>query len=287
MLPTIILLMPARQSRNWCFTLNNYTNDEYERLLQSYSPDAISYLVAGKEVGETGTPHLQGYVMFMRKKAAGGVKTALGTDRLHVEIARGTPIQAADYCKKDGDFIELGILQSTQGSRNDLSEVHEMLRTGSNMLEVADSHFSTFIKYHKGFTLYTSLRSTPRDFRTQCVWFWGPTGTGKSRRAYDESMALCNGSVSYISDETLRWFDPYRGEKGVVLEDFDGTAKISLLLRILDRYPLQVPVKGSFVQWRPRIVWITANFHPETLYGCSPQFAALLRRIDDIQYIDL
>jgi hypothetical protein len=35
---------------------------------------------------------------------------------------------------------------------------------------------------------------------------------------------MCNGSVSYIADISLQWFDPYRGERGIVLDDFDGSA---------------------------------------------------------------
>lgn len=284
----VIILMPAKQSRAWVFTLNNYTEEEYESIRGVLSSDEVEYGVVGRERGESGTPHLQGFVMFMRKKALGGCKRELGSDRIHVEISRGTPTQASEYCKKDGDYVEFGEIERvrTQGSRTDLARVQDLLRAGTPLSEVADQEFRTFIRYHRGIALYASLRITRRSWRTQVVWFHGPTGTGKSRRAYTESMALCNGSVAYIADPSLKWLDPYSGEKGVVLDDFDGTAPISMLLRLFDRYPLRVPIKGGFVEFSARIVWITSNFTPEHLYGGSPQYDALRRRLDEVELIE-
>lgn len=281
--------MPAVQSRTWCFTLNNWTEEEYETLRRTCESNDVEYAVVGKERGANRTPHLQGFIVFMRKKAAGGCKKSIGSNRAHVEIMRGTPVDASEYCKKDGEFVEFGNVESirTQGSRSDLVRVQELLRNGASLGQVADQEFRTFVRYHRGITLYQSLRVERRSWRTQVIWFHGPTGSGKSRRAYQESMALCNGSVAYIADPSLKWFDPYAGEKGVVLDDFDGTAPISMLLRLFDRYPLRVPIKGGFVEFSARIVWVTSNFTPNDLYGGSPQFDALWRRLDEVELIEL
>ena len=48
------------RSRGWCFTLNNYNEEEEVRALAL--PEEVSYGVVGKEVGESGTPHFQGYL---------------------------------------------------------------------------------------------------------------------------------------------------------------------------------------------------------------------------------
>lgn len=280
--------MPSLQSKKWCFTLNNYTEDEFQRIQSSIESDDVQYAVVGRECGISGTPHLQGFVVFMRKKALGGVKASLGSARLHLETARGSPSQAAEYCKKEGDFIERGTIGgvTSQGSRTDLAKIQKLVKSGASMSEIADEEFSSFIRYHRGIMLYASLRTPRRTWRTQAVWFHGPTGSGKSRRAYTESHALCNGSVAYIGDSSLKWFDPYSGEKGVVLDDFDGSAPISLLLRAIDRYPMRVPIKGGFVEWAPRIIWITSNFSPADLYGSQPQWDALRRRLDEVELIN-
>lgn len=92
------------QSRFWCFTLNNYDDDDIARLEQA--GDSVSYLCFGKEVGDSGTPHLQGTVVFKKKVRFSGVKSVVG-DRAHVEVCRRLS-ESIDYCKKDGDFTEIG-----------------------------------------------------------------------------------------------------------------------------------------------------------------------------------
>ncbi len=52
-------------SRHWCFTLNNYTTDDIKFLC---STSSIERYVFQEEVGESGTPHLQGYLTFVTKK---------------------------------------------------------------------------------------------------------------------------------------------------------------------------------------------------------------------------
>lgn len=107
--------MNRTQSRSWCFTLNNYVEADIARL--RFLGSSVSYLVFGREVGDSGTPHLQGYVVFNRKCALSSAKRSVG-DRAHLEVTRGSPEQASDYCKKDGVFEEFGTLP-VQGKRSD------------------------------------------------------------------------------------------------------------------------------------------------------------------------
>lgn len=97
------------------FTLNNYTVADTDRL-DALGP-TVKYLVYGLEVGESGTPHIQGYVAFGSAIAFSSAKDKVGA-RAHLEVAKGTPKQAAEYCKKDGNFKEFGICPQ-QGKRSD------------------------------------------------------------------------------------------------------------------------------------------------------------------------
>lgn len=108
--------------KNWCFTLNNYSEDDlekYENLGQQTST-TIQYLIYGKEVGENGTPHLQGFVQFKKRLRIRQVKDYLGS-RVHVEPANGTPAQNQVYCQKEEDFVEFKVFKF---QLNDLSSVY-------------------------------------------------------------------------------------------------------------------------------------------------------------------
>lgn len=95
--------------KHWVFTLNNYTTgDEGGLWLPSYD-----YAVLGKEVGDSGTPHIQGYVVFKKKYRLSQLKKhSPQAGRCHWEpqSVYSTPEQAADYCKKDGAYVEFGEL---------------------------------------------------------------------------------------------------------------------------------------------------------------------------------
>ena len=270
--------------RRWCFTLNNYTEDDYHRL-QLLDTDAdIRYLVVGKETGDSGTPHLQGYVELRRACRLGGIKDILGIPGGHFEGARGTSQQNLEYCsKQDPNPLVLGQPgDQSQGHRTDLDQVADLVKSGASARRVLEEYPSTFIKYARGVERAIGLLAAPRDFPTQFIWRYGRTGAGKSRDTYAESTYFCGDFSCWLPDPTCTWFDGYRPDcKGVVLDEFDGSARLSYLLRLLDRYPIKVPIKGGFVEWRPRYLWITSQFSPHYYYSGDAQWPALVRRIVD------
>lgn len=108
------------RAKNWVFTLNNYTDEDVAALRGV----RCEYLVFGREVGEDGTPHLQGYVCFQAAVRFTTAKNRIN-ERAHLEVVRGSPEQAATYCKKEGDFEEFGVLPAGQGKRSDLDAFYE------------------------------------------------------------------------------------------------------------------------------------------------------------------
>lgn len=95
---------PKQESpkKRWCLTLNNYSQEEYLFLKDSFSSNSSNKWIIGKEVGENGTPHLQIYVNFDKKTRFSAIKKI--NTRLHIESARGSEIQNIQYCSKDGNF---------------------------------------------------------------------------------------------------------------------------------------------------------------------------------------
>lgn len=132
-------------SKNWCFTINNYA-ETAEEDLQALYPTSVKYLIFGKEVGAAnGTPHLQGYVQLVKQARLSGVIKLLpkGT---HIEKAKGTPEQAADYCRKEGKYQEFGDIVS-QRQRTDLDAVKKSIKEGMDLKTIREEHSETYAKY--------------------------------------------------------------------------------------------------------------------------------------------
>lgn len=275
-------------SRRYCFTLNNPTDDELRVLGGLVSGELLRYCIWGREVGASGTPHLQGYVEYTRPIRPRQCKTVLGSDRVHVEAARGSAEQNIAYCSKEdhSPFI-CGEPSRGQGSRNDLEEVAVAIANGASAGDLAREYFGSFVKYHRGFQMAIDLRVVDRTWRTQVVYRYGPTGSGKSRSVGEEGVRLSGGKVAWISDPSLKWFDGWDPAcKVAIIDDFRGQVDIGVLLRLFDRYPYQVQIKGGWLKWTPRIVYITSNFPLTHFYGNEAQWDALKRRIDSHEKLD-
>lgn len=161
--------MPTVQGKRWCFTLNNPTNVEKGTIADFFRNGTLPengqvvYAVVGREVGESGTPHLQGFIIFSTNQRLTPLRGYLG-NRAHLELARGTSVQARDYCKKDGDYDEYGTFPMAQGRRSDLDELIQWAddfaaENGrpADSPDVAKSHPKALIKYPR-FTRTMRLR---------------------------------------------------------------------------------------------------------------------------------
>lgn len=241
----------------------------------------MAYLVFGREVGSNGTPHLQGYVSFSKRRSLSYVRKKFGK-RCHCEIARGSPQQASDYCKKEGDFEEFGTLPRGRGQRSDIESAIKSIREGCSRSDLITNHPGVYARAFRMLNEALSLYSSPRSWMPVTKVYWGETGLGKTKRAFEEATA--DGSTPYVHSGGM-WFDGYDGERGVIFDDFGGSEfKLTYLLKLLDRYPMRVAVKGSFVNWIPREIWITSNYAPQEWFpNAKPEHVkALRRRISEV-----
>lgn len=132
------------QAKHWCFTLNNYTDADIDRI--KALGNEVDYLIAGKEVGESGTPHLQGYVSFRGRKRLTQVKAALGSNP-HVSVCRNIDA-SVEYCKKDGDFFEVGTPSAGPGGRTDLDAFKDDVKSGNlDFASIREIHSEVYAKY--------------------------------------------------------------------------------------------------------------------------------------------
>lgn len=136
-------------AKNWCFTLNNWSQQEQDHIHERAQSALITYLVSGREVGDNGTPHLQGFVVFADRKSLTQAKSILGA-RLHLEVTRSSVANAANYCKKDGDYDEFGSPPVGQGRRTDWDAYTQWVRDLGRVpsdLEVAGNFPSLYARY--------------------------------------------------------------------------------------------------------------------------------------------
>ncbi len=248
-------------AKNWCITLNNYDIEDlnqFGRVCDDRS--AVRYAIVAREIGESGTPHLQCFFSFVKRRTLVSVKALLGS-RVHAEIARGSPAQASNYCKKDGEFEEFGEIPSGRGHRSDLVTVIGRVREGSCWSSLLETDPIVLARFPRFVDKLLLTFGEQRSWLTETTVYWGETGTGKTRKAFSEAEAPYMHSGSH-------WFDGYSGESHVIFDDFGGSEfKLTYLLKLLDRYPMRVPVKGGFVNWCPKKVWITSNYSPKEWYS--------------------
>jgi len=265
--------------RNCCFTINNPTEADLTALTH---PD-VSYYIYGKEIGENLTPHWQGYMEFNRQLTIAGVKVIL--PRAHIEKRKGSQKQAIDYCKKDHDFIIFG-KKKESGKRTDLKAIKESVMVGTHIETLALCTNYQQIKYAEKLYEYKPLST---DYKKREVyWFWGPTGTGKTRLAYqlikEEGLDFWRSNIS-----GSKWFNGYFGQPIALIEEL--RAKLwpySTLLELLDGYQIRTENKGGFTIWDPKIIIITSPKSPEDAYKGQLEFVdghidQLLRRISIIK----
>lgn len=264
--------------RNICFTINNYTTLDVINCKALFREKG-KYMIIGYEVGESGTPHIQGYTEFKGQQTFEKIKHYLS--RAHIESRRGTPQEASDYCKKEGNFEEMGEI-SKQGQRTDLQVVASMVKEGATIQQVAQEYPETYIKYCKGVSALRNVLSQPRDEEPYVLWMYGPTGTGKTKHFFDRYTTSTYVWTSLMGE----WFDGYDGQQYVLFDDFRGEISFGKLLVLLDRYECRVQIKGGTVQFKPSYIMITSPYSPYDLYGqCTnivDRIDQLIRRIDNI-----
>jgi len=273
--------MPS-SAKNWCWTYNRedgIPDDEWEQMIERFQSlgtvDEVLYLVFQQERGSgTSREHLQGYVQLNRRCTMATVKRdVFMSTSVHLEIARGTPTQNTTYCTKEEGRIsgpyEFGTVQDGQGHRTDLDAAAQLV-LNSGAARVAREMPATYIRYSRGLhSLESELHRSDSDVLrppVSCAVLWGPTDVGKSHAA----VTLDTSEETFIvpiQNSGALWFDGYNGQRTIIFDDFEPKCvPYRTLLRICDRYRLELPVKGGFVVGKWSNVIFTANDPPDQWY---------------------
>jgi len=235
-------------------------------------PDGVRWIRGQHERGaNTGYEHWQVLVAFSEKKTLAQCKRHFG-DAGHWELSRSEA--ASEYVWKEdtriGEQFEFGTKPFKRNSPQEWDNFWESAVSGDILDIPADiriRHYTTFRRIREDY-------SKPIGMERTCEVFVGPTGTGKSREAWRAA-----GLEAFPKDPNSKFWCGYTGEKHVVIDEFRGRVDISHLLRWLDRYPVNVDLKGSSIPLRATKIWITSNLHPDEWYPeLDPETVLALKR---------
>lgn len=261
----------VEQLRSFVFTYNNFDDSSIFRIRSALD---FRYLVVGREVGESGTPHLQGYCQLksrMRFKKLGKLFP------WHIEPCKGSPEQASAYCKKDNDFEEFGTIcsESKNGERSQerWSKILTMAQEGR--MDLIQSEFpGEYIRNLRQLKQVHVDTMVPNSSNVvSCLWLYGKPGTGKSRFAFDYDRN------AYFKNPN-KWWDNYQNNKTIVLDDFDKTHAVLgyYLKRWADRYPFLAETKGGSLYPNYSVFIVTSNYRPCDIWDDTTLVEAINRR---------
>ncbi len=272
------------RSRRWAWTT-------FEPACPEFLPP-LSYMVCGLETcPTTQREHWQGYLELETKLRLTSLKLLPGFAAAHLEIAQGTLEENQDYCLKTcgENYLEFGE-PMLQGQRTDLTAFASAITAGDTTVdEILLAHPHTYHVYGRTLLALEDLRSQSlvRTGKPTVYWFWGPTGTGKTRTALEDS----NPETRWIWTDDHGWWDGYQGQSDVVLDDFRGQVPFATLLRILDRYEVRVPRRNRQpVPFLATRIWLTSPHHPRESYQSErvlEDIEQLVRRIDHIVHFNV
>lgn len=272
---------PQVEGHAFRFTLNNYTEEE---ILHIKEIDC-RYLIFGKEVGESGTPHLQGYLYFEHSVRFTAVKKKLGK-RANYDFAKGTGLENKHYCSKgeqshtewedlgikgpnygkNADVFERGWMPN-QGQRKDLDDLKDKILKGETNCDDIACDIPAY--YHEyGRTLHKiediRMRNVFRKEMTKGIWYYGTTGTGKSAKAFENF----NPNTHYVWNMANNWNDGYKQQETVIIDEFRGHMPFNELLRMVDIHPnYYVERRGrERLPFTSKKVIITSSLRPEEVF---------------------
>lgn len=237
------------KARAYCFTLNNYTDNEKKEMEQYFYNSEYLF---GEEIGESGTPHLQGCVRFPNPVSFEKLKKQF--PRAHWEKCKNWKASIA-YCKKDG------IVHSNIKEENTLESVINKHMT----------HKYTNITWKQWQLDILKLIETVPDDRT-INWIYESRGcAGKTFLAkyivWKYNAVIVNGKQSDIFNGIKSFIDGQKKFMDIVIIDIPRTNQnyvcYGTMEKLKDGLFYSGKYEGGQILMPPIHLIVFANFHPD------------------------
>lgn len=269
------------RARGWMLTINaeKHTKNEIDAILGTV-PTASVY---SEEAGSTtGYRHYQAFAYWEGKITGSRVRALFGDT--HAEPAGKPAIACAAYCSKDRTHLSgpywLGDYESVPGMMPTEAQTERKDRFRDAQQHIAEGwRYEDFINNaewmrwglnhknaiqdliaaHAYATCGTHMRDT-----ISVDYIYGPSETGKSFSTY-ETYGFRDIFVPDPSNTSFP-FEGYQGQPVILLEEFRSSFKFDYMLKVLDRYPLLLNIKGSHTYACWTKVVITSNITLDEQY---------------------
>lgn len=181
-----------------------------------------------------------------------------------VKDAKGSELEIESYSTKDDPGYAVGD-KPTQGMRSDLNLIKDAILKGKTVDEITIESPNIFHQYGRTLSKIEdiALRKKFRTEMTTCTWIHGSTGVGKSHEVFQDY----HPDTHYLYPRDNGWWDGYKGQETVIINEFRGEIQYSELLDLIDKWPKTVRRRGREpVPFLAKHIWITSSLPPEEVY---------------------
>jgi len=263
---------PPANARWWFYTLSCAVAPDVPAL-----PASADFAVGQQEQGAGGFLHWQFVVKFKRCTRLPAARACF--PGAHCEPTRSDA--AVEYVQKEatrvpGSKFSHGRAPVKRGEKTDWDAVFSNAAAGDWDAIPRDILIRNYVNLHR---IHQESVQPPFRRGVSATVLVGVTGSGKTHRAWEEMLAA-DGDW-YIKCGRVKWWDGYRGQPNVLIDEFAGSIDITYVLRWLDLYPCTVEVKGGTKNLHAVRFWITSNLDLEAWYPDAKQqhIDALRRRV--------
>lgn len=288
---------------------------EFERV-KSVWPTAKYILYGPLELTEENKkPHLHFIIGFASSKMFKTIIKTLKSSEYHIENCRNYHA-AVEYCLKSNpnDKLEYGE-PLKQGLRTDIKKTLE--ESHYNIKEVQENNPELYVRYRSGIEKICEAKNKENNVMdwlnltedeegnikkkeykpTKLYWFFGPTGTGKSKKVKEIisekiiNKVIKKDEITIINCFTSSGFAVGTinyNSKILILDEFRGDyLKFSELLKIIDGTTINI--KGSEMYLHLEEIYVTSCYNPYNVYrhlGTTDSIKQLLRRVTECKQVD-
>lgn len=253
------------RSRNYIFVLNNYTEEQVESI-SNLCDNRVTFVAFSREVGASGTPHLQGYLHHKNQLYFDSIRSWYPW---HVEVMKGNFAQNETYCSKQSALEKFGVEpMNIKASTSKAAKDRWDLAKAGKFEELAPEYIKTYEYIYNKFRKVEELKEF--DF----IWVYGESGCGKSRWAHDTFPIHYKKSWN-------QWWDGYMGEDVIIFDDMSPKHTTYLedyIKNWFDWYPFKANVKGGMMTIRPKTMVVTSQYTIEEVFPDRKTFMAMDRR---------